>query len=124
MVPINPNASRVNKIYDKDVINWHPFSYYAPSIINLLNQAEYYGGYNNRTFDLPLLYIELLRNGYEMPDRPVIDVYESCQSLFKSLRLKDIYRTIFKENFDAHISSQDIKATEKLYKYIQEKLSA
>ena len=116
--PIKIEASRVNGIYDKDVVNWKPFREYAPQIFKLLNECDAYGTYNGRNFDIPLLYIEMLRCGYTMPNKPIIDVYEQVQSLFKSLKLKDIYRTLLNKNFEAHISINDIIATRELYEYI------
>lgn len=121
-VPINPSASFVNGFYDKDVQNFKPFSFYAPTIMQLLERSGSYGGYNNTSYDIPLLYVELLRCGYTMPERPTLDVYQDTQSLYKSLKLKDIYRTIFNEDFKAHQSLDDIIATKRLYEYIQNKL--
>lgn len=122
MKPIDPGASKVNGIYDKDVVDWKPFTYYANYIYNLCLNCDGYGGYNNRKFDVVLLAFELLRCGYELPNRPIYDVYESVQSLFKSLKLKDIYRTLSKEELDAHKSINDIKATLYLHEYIKNKL--
>ena len=118
-VPISYGASRVNGIYDKDVIDWRPFKYYAPKIFELLNKCDGYGGYNCRTFDIPILAMEMLRCGYEMPIKPVYDVYEMVQGLFRSLKLKDIYTTLTKRTFDAHKSETDIKATLELYNIIK-----
>lgn len=118
MVPINPMASKVNGIYDKDVIDWKPFSHYAPQIHKLLMDSDAFGTYNGRQFDIPLLYIELLRCGYEMPIKPHYDVYEMVQNHFKSLKLKDIYRTLLKKDFEAHISINDVIATKELYLHL------
>ena len=118
-VPIKKEASFVNGIYDKDVKDWKPFSYYAPQIIKLLKKCEAYAGYNCRKFDIPLLSIELLRCGYEMPNKPIFDIYEMVQGLFKSLKLKDIYTVLTGEIFNAHKSSEDIRATQKLYYYLR-----
>lgn len=120
-VPIEPGASRVNGIYNKDVKDWLTFEEYAPSIMKWLEKAEYYGGYNCRTFDIPLLSVELLRYGYIMPIRPIFDVYEMVQGLFKSLKLKDIYMTLTKKTFAAHRSDADILATEELYTILKNK---
>jgi len=109
--PIAYGASKVNGIWDKDVKDWKPFSFYAKLIFEICEKAEFYGGYNCRNFDIPLLSIELLRCGYEMPIKPVIDVYEQAQSLFKSLKLSDIYRTLTKTELEAHVSINDIKGT-------------
>ena len=60
----------------------------------------------------------MLRCGYEIPNHPIIDVYEMAQMLFKSLRLKDIYTTLTGKTFNAHNSDDDIKATKELYDVI------
>lgn len=119
-VPICYSASKVNGIWDKDVIDWKPFSYYAEEIYNLCCKADAYGGYNNRTFDVPLLTVELLRYGYILPVKPIFDCYEMVQSLFKSLKLKDIYTTITKKTFTAHESKADIEATVDLFYYLKD----
>lgn len=121
MVPIDPNASRVNGIYDQDVVDWKPFSHYAKYIYELCLQCDAYGGFNNQSFDVPLLAFELLRCGYVLPDKPVIDVYILVQGLFKSLKLKDIYRTLTQKELDAHKSIEDIRATFEIYTTINEK---
>lgn len=118
-VHIEIGASRVNGIYDKDIKEWKTFNYYAPKIFELLNKCEGYGGYNNRTFDIPILAMEMLRCGYEIPIKPIYDVYEMVQGLFRSLKLKDIYTTLTKKTFEAHKSESDIKATLELYNIIK-----
>lgn len=118
-VPISNGASRVNGIYDNDVKDWNTFDVYAPKIMELLKKCDGYAGYNCRTFDVPILAMELLRYGYEMPIKPIYDVYEMVQGLFKSLKLKDIYTTLTKKTFDAHKSEADIKATFELHNIIR-----
>lgn len=120
-IPISEAASRVHGIYDRDVTNLKPFSYYAESIMKILKMADFYCFYNGRNFDYPILYIELLRCGYSIPEKPIIDVYEHIQLLFRSLKLKDIYRTLLNKNFKNHDSLEDTKATMELYYYIQNK---
>lgn len=118
-VPISPYASKVNGIYDKDVQEWKPFSYYAKAIFQACEQADGYGGYNCKSFDIPLLTVELLRCGYIMPIKPIIDTYEKVQFLFKSLKLSDIYRTLIgKELKGAHSSICDVQATIELDRHL------
>ncbi len=54
-----------------------------------------------------------------MPIKPVFDVYEMIQGLFKSLKLKDIYTVLTKKTFQAHQSEADIQATVELYEIIK-----
>lgn len=118
MIPIPEGASRVHGIYDSDVKDCPPFSHYAGSIMNILNMASAYGFYNGRNFDYPILYTEMLRCGYIVPQKPFIDVYEVCRELFKSLKLKDIYRVLLNKNFKSHDSMEDIRATVELHDHI------
>lgn len=118
-VSIPEGASRVHGIYDKDVKGLQTFKDFAPQIMTILEASETYSFYNGRQFDHAMLYIELLRCGYVMPERPIIDVYELVQSLFRSLKLKDIYRVLLGKNFNAHDSLQDTIATRDLYYHIK-----
>lgn len=117
-VPIPESASRVNGIWDKDVVGLGKFCDSSLEILEILNSCDYYGGYNLRSFDYPLLKVQMLKCGIDIEDKPIIDVYEIVQSLFKSLKLKDIYRTLLKKEFKAHQSHEDIMATRELYEYI------
>lgn len=120
-IPIPIDSTYIHGINDDMVQNCKPFSFYAKAIYELCCRAEWYLGYNIRSYDIVLLKMEMLRAGYEIPDKPIIDVYQMLQSLFKSLKLKDIYRTLFKENINAHNSESDIEATFFIYNHIIEK---
>ncbi len=120
-MPIPLEASKVHGIYDKDVKDAKPFAFYSEAIFKLCNMAETYAGYNIRKYDIVLLKMEMLRCGYEIPDLPIIDVYELANELFRSLKLKDIYLTLSGEKFEAHNSADDILATKKLHEIILDK---
>lgn len=123
-IPISSGASKVHNIYDKDVIGCNSFHYYAPAIFKLFSKCKGVIGYNIRSFDIPMLQFELLRVSHEyiLPDFQVIDVYELTQSLFKSLKLKDIYLTLSGKSLqDAHSALADIIATKELFEIIQDK---
>ena len=119
---VNPGISITNShihgITNEMVENKKPFCEYAKDIQRILESCDCYVGYNLRKYDVPLLKIEMLRCGIETPDKPIIDVYEQVQSLYKSLKLSDIYRTIFNEDFKAHNSYDDVVATKRLYEWI------
>lgn len=126
-IKVNPHqsipleASKVHGIYDKDVADALPFSHYAPQIFELCNKAETYAGYNIRKYDIVLLKIEMLRCGFEIPNLPILDIYEMSQGLFRSLKLKDLYLTLSGKVLDAHDSKNDILATQELYEILQKK---
>lgn len=124
-ITVNPGKpitnSWIHGIYDKDVQNCNTFQYYAPQIFELCNRAECYAGYNLRSYDIVLLKIEMLRCGFEIPNLPIVDVYETAQSLFKSLKLKDLYLTLAGKTFNAHNSADDIYATKELFEIIKNK---
>lgn len=120
--PIPKEASNVHGIFDKDVQDMPTFDYYAPYIHKLLTKVDCLAGFNIRNYDCPLLQAELLRCGYEIPKNlAILDVYELSQSLFRSLKLKDIYRVICGEELkNAHSSQSDVQATVKLHQKLLE----
>lgn len=120
--PIPESASRIHGIKDDDVKDWKPFKEYAGQIYELLNKCDGYVGYNIRKYDVPLLAMELLRCGYDLPNKTIIDVYEVCEGLFRSLKLKDLYLTLSGNILEnAHDSSSDIRATKELYEIVKKK---
>lgn len=130
VIRINPEinipegASRVHGIRNEDVKDCQTFREIAPQLWTLLNSCNCVCGYNIRNYDLPLLQVELLRcnSEYLLPDFEIIDVYELTQSLFKSLKLKDIYLTLSgKPLVKAHSSISDIRASKELLQIIQER---
>lgn len=114
-ISIPESASRIHGIRDKDVLGLPSLEKYADAIFQLCNKAEWYAGHNLRNYDINLLKIEMLRLGYEIPNKPIIDTYEIAQRLFKSLKLSDIYRTLTGKTFNNHNSSADISAAKELY---------
>lgn len=123
-VQISDGASRIHCIKDEDVKDAPIFKDVAPQIWDLLNKCRGVCGYNIRNYDLPLLQFELLRcnKDYILPDFQIIDVYEISQSLFKSLKLKDIYLVLSGKTLNnAHSAIADIEATKELLEIIHEK---
>jgi len=122
-IPIDPKASFINHIYDKDVENLPTFSKYAPTIFNLLSECDYICGYNIKKFDLPILQSELLRCGYELPYKPIIDVFDYVNLLEPDKKLTSVYLRYFNKNLkDAHNAQSDINASKEVYEFIKNKL--
>mgnify|MGYP006921301717 CR=1 FL=1 len=121
---IPEGASRVHGIRDNDVKDCQTFSDIAEQIYKLFSECKCVCGYNIKSYDLPLLQVELLKcnKDYLLPDFEILDVYELTQSLFKSLKLKDIYLTLSgKPLVKAHSSISDIRASKELLEIIQER---
>lgn len=122
-IPIPQEASNIHKITDEMVLNAPTFSELANPILNIIKDCDAIVGYNCRRYDIPILYIEFLRCGIEMPQKPIIDVYEIISDLEKSRKLKDVYLRLVGEKLDgAHSAIEDIKATKKIYEYLLNKL--
>lgn len=118
---IPEGATYIHKITDEMVQDLAPFSFYAPKLYELFNQCDGYVTYNGNNFDLPMLSTEMLRCGYELPQKPSIDVYQMICELEKSKRLGDVYRRFFnQEMVGAHDGLQDCKATMRIYEYLIE----
>lgn len=120
-IDIPEGASRIHGIKNKDVKDLPSLEIYSKAIFDLCCKAEWYAGHNLRSYDMNLLKIEMLRYGYEIPNKPIIDTYEMSQSLFRSLKLVDIYRTLTGKNFKSHQSADDIAATKELYEVMKNK---
>jgi DNA polymerase-3 subunit epsilon len=123
-IQISDGASRVHGITNEVVKHSPYFGDVAPQIFELFNKCRGVCGYNIRNYDLPLLQFELLRcdKDYILPDFQIIDVYEISQSLFKSLKLKDLYLVLSgKPLNNAHSAIADIEATKELLEIINER---
>lgn len=122
-IPIPSDASNIHHITDDMVKDCNTFDKIAPSLFKLLQNCSHYAGYNIRKFDLPILQCEMLRCGYEIPDKPIIDVLEQVYLLEPDKRLTSVYRRFFGENYSgAHDGLADCFATKRVYEFIQEKL--
>lgn len=121
--PIPEQATYIHKITNEMVKDAHHFSYYAPKLYNLFMECDAYGTYNGRKFDIPLLAFEMKRCGFDLPDKPITDVYEMIQDLEKSKKLKDVYlRFLGREmNNNAHRADYDIQCTYELYNQLLNK---
>jgi len=124
LVQIPQEASNIHKITDDMVLNAPTFSELANPILNIIKDCDAIVGYNCRRYDIPILYIEFLRCGIEMPQKLIIDVYEQISEIERSRKLKDVYLRLVGEKLDgAHDALVDIRATKKVYEEILKKLS-
>jgi len=129
-VLINPSihipqeASNIHKIYDEMVLNSPTFTDISKPLYKLILDCDFVVGYNIRKYDWPILYIEFLRIGIELPHKPIIDVYEMISDIEKSRRLKDVYLRLTGNKLEGiHDALNDIIATKKVYEEILKKLS-
>lgn len=119
-IPIPPEASKIHRIYDKDVADKPSFEAVAPSIYDFLKNSDL-AGYNLLKFDVPLLVEEFLRAGMDFDLRGVhiIDV----QNIFHRMEprnLRAAYKFYCKEDLEnAHTAEADTVAT---YKVLQAQL--
>lgn len=123
-ISIPEQASYVHKITDEMVKDCPPFSYYAPHIYKLLLKCDAYSGYNIRKFDLPILALEMSRCGYQIPVKPVIDIFEIVNGYEPDKKLGSVYLRYFNEKLEgAHDALHDVKATKRIHEFILKKLS-
>lgn len=120
---IEPGATYIHKITNKMVESVPNFKFYSQSIMAVFNNCDYICGYNIRKFDLPILNQELLRCGLELPNKPIIDVYEMVCEFEKTRKLSDVYLRYYGETLkNAHDAEADVMATEKIFNFISSKL--
>jgi len=123
MIPIPEDASRIHHIYDKDVEHSPNFEKVSSFLLSLIEECDCVVGYNNRKYDWIILYIEFLRIGITLPDKPQLDVLELVQSFENTRKLSDVYLRYFSERLDGnHDALNDITATKKILEYLQSKL--
>jgi DNA polymerase-3 subunit epsilon len=120
---INPEVSITNSyihgITDADVIEQRTFADVAPKIVDLINKATCLIGHNIKNYDWPLLYIELLRAGYNIKKPQIIDTLDMVKQIDGSNKLKDVYLRYFKKPLEnQHNAIHDIQATADIYEYL------
>ena len=121
-ISIPQEASNIHKITDQMVLNAPKFSDISKQLYSLILDCDYIVGYNCRSFDIPILYIEFLRLGIEMPQKPIIDVYEQVKLFEPSKKLSDVYLRYFNKKLEnSHSALEDIKATKMIYEYLLNK---
>jgi DNA polymerase-3 subunit epsilon len=123
-ISIPPETSKIHGIYDHIVKDAPTFQSVSNTLLNIINNSSSIIGYNIRKYDWPILYMEFLRCGIELPHIPLIDVYELVDSYEPNKKLNSVYLRYFGENIKgAHDAGNDILATKKIYEYILKKLS-
>lgn len=71
--PIDPKAQAVHGISFEDVANMPTLEEVAPKIIKVLNTAGVHVAHNGKEFDMPFIRNELIRIGYDLEIRPLVD---------------------------------------------------
>ena len=86
-IPINPDATTVHGITDKDVSEEEPFYARSKALLDILDPCDL-AGFNIRRFDLPMLIAEFRRAQIEFDykSRKVIDV----QNIFHKEEPRDL----------------------------------
>ena len=122
-ISIPEGASKVHGIYDHMIKDSPQFNEISQKLLELINECDVVCGYNIRKYDWPILYIEFLRCGIELPDKVILDVYEMIADLEKTKKLKDVYmRMIGIDLKGAHDALNDIQATKDVYEFLLKKL--
>lgn len=114
---IAPEASKVNGIYEKDLVNEKPFKEYAKELREIFTDDTVYLGYNVN-FDIDFLNEEFKRNGekeFNKKKLVIIDPYEIWRNKNLKQKLEHAYQTFVGGKFDnAHSALPDIYATIKV----------
>jgi DNA polymerase-3 subunit epsilon len=71
--PIDPKAQAVHGISFEDVANMPTLEEVAPMIIKVMNAGQFHVAHNGEGFDLPFIRNELLRIGFDLEIRPLVD---------------------------------------------------
>lgn len=120
---INPGLSITNSFIHgitDDIVKDSPkFADIAPKLVRLINNANCLIGHNIKSYDWTLIYIELLRCGYDVKKPEIIDTLEMVRMIEGSNKLKDVYLRYFNETFEGqHNAICDIRATRRIYEYM------
>lgn len=119
-VPIEPDATERHGIYEEDLVNEKPFSYYAKEVFDFFQGCDV-GGYYCTVFDIPILYYSFIRAGLTWDYKNInnYDIY-SLWRKFNSGKLADVYKRFTgKDLSDAHHATADVEATLEIYKIMK-----
>lgn len=115
-MPIPPGAVRVHNITDAMVQDKPLFGFFAPKIIELLQNCDL-AGFNVASFDLPFLAAELERNGFPL-DISQFKIADA-QVIFHRREPRDLtaaYRFYCNaQHNDAHDAMADVRATAEIF---------
>lgn len=110
-VAIHPDALNAHGISEEAIKNEKPFSSYAISVFNYINDCDFLCGYNIKDFDVPFLHEEFSRSNIDWIPKPIID---PCV-IFKKRQprtLSGAYKFFCgKELEGAHDAENDVLAT-------------
>lgn len=110
-ITIPSGASKVHGLYDKDVENKPKFDNYAPRFLTYFDSFTYIGGYNIKTYDVPLLHEEFSRCKIDWNPKPIIDP----SIIFKNRERRTLEAALMfycgKKMEGAHDAQNDVLAT-------------
>lgn len=117
-IPIAVDASRINGIYDKDVVDCPSFAKLSYELWNMFDGADV-GGFNITGFDLPFLKGEFASVGknFDFTKKKVLDakiLYHKMEArnMFTPRNLSAAYkRYLGKEHVSAHTGAGDVRVT-------------
>lgn len=117
-IPILPEASEIHGITDDMVKDKPTFKELYREIGSIINPKRFiWGGYNNTSFDVPLMLNEFKRCGVhiDLEMIEILDVYKVWTSMSKR-KLVDAYQHFCNKDLkDAHSASADIRATKEIF---------
>lgn len=115
-MPISAAATEVHGITDEIVSSCPSFKYIADQVFSFIVGCDL-GGFNSNIFDIPMLYIELNRAGFNL-DLKNINFIDAC-NIFKrkeerTLSAASLFYTGSAHD-DAHSALNDVMATINVY---------
>lgn len=116
IVPIDPEASNVHHIYDRDVEDAPTFKDVAWYIYNILNSSDIHVAYNY-AYDRGVLENEFGRVGMNMPVKPMVDpfiFYKQYNKYSKGKTLIKAAETFGIPYVGAHRAANDANVTGRL----------
>lgn len=111
-VPIHPKATEAHGYTDEDVKRFTPLSNFIVEIGEFIEGCDF-AGFNSNRFDIPMLFNEFKREGYELDyqSRSLIDV----GNIFKINEERTLSAAVKfycnREHEDAHGAKADVQAT-------------
>lgn len=121
-IPIPKTASDVHGITDDLVKEYPSFNMIAQQVFNMFDGCDI-GGYNSNTFDIPMLYNELLRRGLQL-DLSASSFLDACV-IFKRMESRTLTAAVKfyldNDHEGAHGALADVRATIEVLKAQKER---
>ncbi len=117
-VPIPPQVSAINNIYDDMVVNEPLPGVVLYKFAHFISDADYVVGHNAKRFDYPFLESEFDRHFVKYEPKKVKDTVWVARSKVKGLRsysLASLCRIFNIKNVNAHRALSDVYATHEVY---------